>query len=85
MSAVLRLATDDYVQNLKKDPFPSSLIIAWPYFSCSTLSFSTQPTGTASGYRSKCSAGNKSIFINARDSMKALDEAFEAVTELICD
>ena len=28
MSAVLRLATDNYINNLKKDPFLSSLIIA---------------------------------------------------------
>ena len=67
MAAVLRLATDDYINNVKKDPYPSSLVLCWPYFLCSSLSYSTQQTGTVSGYRSKCSAGNKSIFVNAVD------------------
>ena len=52
---------------MKKDPYPSSLVICWPYFSCSSLSCSTQQTGTVSGYRSKCCVGNKSIFVNAVD------------------
>ena len=67
MAAVLRLATNDYINNPKKDPYPSSLVIGWPYFSCSSLSYSTQQAGSGSGYRMKCSAGNKSIFMNAVD------------------
>ena len=66
MAAVLRLATDDYINNAKKDPYPSSLVIGWPYFSCSSLSYATQQGGPT-GYRQKCSAGNKSIFVNAVD------------------
>ena len=67
MAAVLRLATDNYLNNVKKDLYPSSLVLCWLYFLCLSLLYSTQQTGTVSGYCSKCSAGNKSIFVNAVD------------------
>ena len=78
MSGVFRCATDDYLDNSKKHLYPTSLIKAWSYFSCSTLSFSIQPAGSNSqGYRSQCSAGNKSIFINGVDWLEGKVKQYE--------
>ena len=82
MSFVFRIATDDYIDNAKKDPYLTSLMKTWPYFSCSTLSYSIQPAGSTGGYRSKCAAGNKSIFGNACIQQCELNSGSSTLDEL---
>ena len=77
MSAVFWIAIDDNLDNPKKDLYPTSLCKGWPYFSCSTLSFSIQPAGSGTGYRSKCSARNKLIFINSVDCLANKVQQYE--------